>query len=99
MTDDNSQTVLSGDAMQNIDRVLAKAKRSGATHEKLTFDEANIAEWGLIANLDQVIQHLQDHGYQIRQLQEVDKTTRVIQPRTKETKTTHSKRYILDVVL
>lgn len=99
MTDDNSQTVLSGDAMQNIDRVLAKAKRSGATHGKLTFDEANIAEWGLIANLDQVIQHLQDHGYQIRQLQEVDKTTRVIQPRTKETKTTHSKRYILDVVL
>lgn len=99
MTDDNSQTVLSGDAMQNIDRVLAKAKRSGAPHEKLTFDEANIAEWGLIANLDQVIQHLQDHGYQIRQLQEVDKTTRVIQPRTKETKTTHSKRYILDVVL
>lgn len=99
MTDDNSQTVLSGNALQALDKTLVKAKQAGATHEKLTFDEANIAEWGLIANLDQVIQHLQDHGYQIRQLQEVDKTTRVIQPRTKQTKTTHSKRYILDVVL
>ena len=99
MTDDNRQAVLSGDTLQVLDKTLVKAKQSGATHKELTFDEANIAEWGLIANLDQVIQHLQDHGYQIRQLQEVDKTTRVIQPRTKETKTTHSKRYILDVVL
>lgn len=99
MTDDNRQVALSGDAMRDLDEALTEAKQSGATHEKLTFDEANIAEWGLIANMDQVIQHLQDQGYQIRQLQEVDKTTRVIQPRTKETKTTHSKRYILDVVL
>lgn len=99
MTDNNSQTVLSGDALQGLDKALAKAKQSGATHKELTFDEADISEWSLIANMDQVIQHLQDQGYWIKQLQEVDKTTRVIQPRTKETKTTHSKRYILDVVL
>lgn len=49
--------------------------------------------------MDQVIQHLQGQGYQIKQFQEVDKTTRVIQPRSKETKTTHTKRYNLDVVL
>lgn len=88
-----------GDAMRDLDETLTEAKQSGATHKELTFDEADIAEWGLTANIDQVIQHLQDQGYQIKQFREVDKTTRVIQPRTKETKTTHSKRYILDVIL
>lgn len=98
MTDDNGQVVLSGDALQDLDKTLAKAKQAGATHKELTFDEADIAEWGLIANIDQVIQHLQGQGYQIKQFREVDKTTRVIHPRTKETKTTHTKNYTLDVL-
>lgn len=99
MTEDNSQVVPSRDALQALDKTLVKAKQAGATHKELTFDEADIAEWDLIANIDQVIQHLQDQGYQIKQFREVDKTTRVIQPRTKETKTTHTKCYNLDVVL
>lgn len=98
MTDDNSQVFLSGNALQDLDKTLVKAKQAGATHKELTFDEADITEWSLIANIDQVIQHLQDQGYQIKQFREVDKTTRVIQPRTKETKTTHTKNYTLDVL-
>ena len=36
MTDNNSRTVLSGDALQDLDKALAKAKQSEATHKEIT---------------------------------------------------------------